>query len=99
MKLLQKLVSKSFTGASWNAFKSLSAPSLCRWNSSSNKSVHIKQENGIAKILLNRAPVNSIVPEFFRDIAEAVEEAEKNKCRGIILTSVSLTLQQKSIRI
>lgn len=75
-----------------NALKSLLSIPSCSLSTTPNKIVllSINNENGIAKISLNRPPVNSIVPEIFNGIAEAVEDAEEHKCKGIILTSVKI---------
>lgn len=92
MRFLQKLT----TNYNLNLLRSIiTTTSSSRFSSSSSKIVllDVNKENGIAKILLNRPPVNSITPEFFKGIAEAVEEAEENKCRGIILTSVKKLLK------
>lgn len=51
--------------------------------------VEVNDKTGIAIVSLNRPPVNSLSLEFFKEIAETLDDLEKNKSKGMILTSVS----------
>lgn len=50
--------------------------------------VEVNDKTGIAIVSLNRPPVNSLSLEFFKEIAETLDDLEKNKSKGMILTSV-----------
>ena len=51
--------------------------------------VAVNDKSGVATLTMNRPPVNGLNYELLRDIKESIEEIESNKCRGLILTSVS----------
>lgn len=44
---------------------------------------------GIATISLNRPPTNILNMEMMQQLISSLKESEQNKCRGLILTSVS----------
>ena len=46
---------------------------------------------GIATLQLQRAPVNSFNFKLLQELHDSVCEVEKNKCKGLVLTSVSLS--------
>lgn len=60
--------------------------------SSSNKlvDVQVNDKNGIAIVTLQRPPVNALNLELINDLSSVIDELEKNKSKGLILTSVSL---------
>lgn len=64
-----------------------------RWNSSQpNPLVTVDVDNeGIATLQMQRLPVNSLNLELIQAIKDSVIEVEKNKCKGLILTSASPT--------
>lgn len=47
-------------------------------------------KEGIATVQMQRAPVNSLNVELMRAIHDSVSDLEKDKCKGMILTSVSV---------
>ncbi|KAJ8715982.1 hypothetical protein PYW08_013267 [Mythimna loreyi] len=47
---------------------------------------------GIAIVQLDRPPVNSLGVEVLQKLYESICEVEKNKCKGLILTSASPTI-------
>lgn len=47
---------------------------------------------GIATLTMQRPPVNSINLEFLQELNGALDEVQKNKAKGLIITSVSITL-------
>lgn len=51
--------------------------------------VAVNDKSGVATLTMNRPPVNGLNYELLRDIKESIDEIESNKCRGLILTSVS----------
>lgn len=53
----------------------------------------LDSQTGYAKVTLNRAPVNSLSLEFMAEIIKTVDELERSKIRGMILTSVRLQFE------
>ncbi|XP_017075733.2 LOW QUALITY PROTEIN: enoyl-CoA delta isomerase 1, mitochondrial [Drosophila eugracilis] len=51
--------------------------------------VEVNDKTGIATLTMNRPPVNSQNVQLLIDLKTSVNEIEKNKCRGLILTSAS----------
>lgn len=51
--------------------------------------VTVNDKTGVAILTLQRPPVNSLNFELLTEIAENLGQLEKNKCRGLILTSSS----------
>lgn len=51
--------------------------------------VEINDKNGIATLSMNSKPVNSMTLNFFKDFCEKLDLLEKEKVKGMILTSVS----------
>lgn len=45
---------------------------------------------GYAVVTLNRPPVNSLNLELLTSLSNTLDDMEKNKSRGVILTSVSI---------
>lgn len=50
--------------------------------------LEVNDKTGIAVLTLNRPPVNSLNLELLTDIRNSIKDAESNKCKGLILTSV-----------
>lgn len=50
-------------------------------------SLNVDDKTGYATLQMQRPPVNSLNLELLTDISLALDECEKNKCRGLILTS------------
>lgn len=50
-------------------------------------SLNVDDKTGYAILEMQRPPVNSLNLELLTDISSALEECEKNKCQGLILTS------------
>ncbi|KAJ8713616.1 hypothetical protein PYW07_013986 [Mythimna separata] len=73
---------------------STSARVSCRLLSSQVKplvSVSVDNE-GIALMKLDRAPVNSISVEVLQSLQKSICEVEKNQCKGLVLASASPTI-------
>lgn len=51
--------------------------------------VEINDKNGIATLSMNSKPVNSMTLNFLKDFSEKLDLLEKEKVKGMILTSVS----------
>lgn len=51
--------------------------------------VDVNEKTGVALVTLNRAPVNGLNLELLTSIKNVIGNLEDNKCRGMILTSVS----------
>ena len=49
----------------------------------------VDDKTGYATVTLNRAPVNSLSLELMTEIVKTVDELERSKIRGMVLTSVS----------
>lgn len=52
--------------------------------------VEVNEKTGVATLTMNRPPVNGLNLDLLRDIHNSIEDIESNKCRGLILTSVSI---------
>lgn len=52
---------------------------------------------GIATVTMQRLPVNSLNLDLLQAMDKALDEVTKNKCKGMILTSVSLLFFMCSI--
>lgn len=50
--------------------------------------VEVNDKTGIATVKMNRKPVNGLSLEMFQALSNTLDELEKNKTRGAILTSV-----------
>lgn len=50
---------------------------------------NVNDKTGYAKVELNRPPVNSLNLELLVQFSHILDECERNKCRGMIVTSVS----------
>lgn len=48
-------------------------------------------ETGYAVVSMHKPPVNSLSLEMIQALSQSLSELEKNKCKGIILTSVFLS--------
>lgn len=48
--------------------------------------------DGIATVTMQRPPVNSLNLDLLQAMSKALDEVAKNKCKGMILTSVSFFL-------
>lgn len=59
----------------------------------------VNDKTGIATLTLDRPPVNSLNYPLLKDFATALDDLEKNRSRGLILTSVSLFVQLFNHRI
>lgn len=63
---------------------------LCRsYSSASLVNVKVDETKGVAVVSLDKPPVNSLSLEMIQSITQTLTELEKNKCRGLILTSAS----------
>lgn len=51
--------------------------------------VDINQKTGISTITMNSAPVNSMTLNFLKEFCDKMDLLEKEKVKGMILTSVS----------
>ncbi|KAG5667601.1 hypothetical protein PVAND_015577 [Polypedilum vanderplanki] len=51
----------------------------------------INDKSGFATVTFNRPPANSFNLEFLQDFLKTLDELDRNKCRGMILTSSSPT--------
>lgn len=51
--------------------------------------MEINEKNGIATLSMNSKPVNSMTLNFLKDFSEKLDLLEKEKVKGMILTSVS----------
>lgn len=65
---------------------SLSAPRLNLVNLS------VDDKTGIATLELNRPPVNSLNMPLLKDISSALTDVSKNRSKGLILTSVRISV-------
>ncbi|XP_055685194.1 enoyl-CoA delta isomerase 1, mitochondrial-like [Lutzomyia longipalpis] len=52
----------------------------------------VDDKTGIAVVSMNRAPVNSLNLDLLREISSALDDVEKNKSTGMILTSTAETV-------
>lgn len=50
--------------------------------------VEVNDKTGIALISMNRKPVNGLSLELLEELSNTLDDLEKNKTRGAILTSV-----------
>lgn len=75
----------------YNNLRKIIGESLKRSYSGSAKfaSLSVNDKTGYATLEMQRPPVNSLNLELLSDISSALDECEKNKCRGLILTSKS----------
>lgn len=48
----------------------------------------VDDKTGIATLEMNRPPVNSLNTQLLQDLSTSLTELNKNKSRGLILTSV-----------
>lgn len=72
------------------SFKSLSVAMVSRFSSTSDSKdigVSVNEKTGVATVKLQRAPVNSLNTEFLKNIETTLNTLEKEKARGLILTS------------
>lgn len=51
----------------------------------------VNDKTGIATLELNRPPINSLNTALLTDIVTALDELTKNRSKGMILTSVSVS--------
>lgn len=51
--------------------------------------VDVNEKTGVALVTLNRPPVNGLNLELLSSINKVIGDLEDNKCRGMVLTSVS----------
>jgi 3,2-trans-enoyl-CoA isomerase len=51
--------------------------------------LQVNDKTGVATVTLNRPPVNSLNLELLTELSNTLTELEKNKCRGLMLTSSS----------
>lgn len=65
-----------------------------RYYSSSSKlvDVQLNDKNGIAIVTMQRPPVNGLNLELINNLTSTIDELEKNKARGFVLTSVSFII-------
>jgi len=61
---------------------------LCRsYSSAALVDVKVDDTKGFAVVSMNKAPVNSLSLEMIQSLSQTFSQLEKNKCRGLILTS------------
>lgn len=51
--------------------------------------IAINEQTGFATVTMQRLPVNSLNLELLTQLSEAFDQVQENKCKGMILTSVS----------
>lgn len=56
--------------------------------------VDVNDKTGYATLSLNRPPVNSFNIDLMMALSRALDDVQRNNCRGIILTSVICSLWQ-----
>lgn len=56
--------------------------------------IEVNDKTGFATLSLNQPPVNSLNLNLFTALINALDELEKNKSRGVILSSVSSTFRK-----
>ena len=62
-----------------------------RWYSSGKLiDVSVNGKSGVSTVVMNRTPVNGLNLELLSELSDTLSDLEKNKCRGMILTSVIL---------
>ncbi|GAB0093439.1 enoyl-CoA delta isomerase 1, mitochondrial [Sergentomyia squamirostris] len=71
---------------------SLMSANSCRYVSTELVSTQVDDKTGIATVTMNRPPVNSLNLDLLREISGALDAVEKNKSKGMILTSSSDTV-------
>lgn len=65
----------------------------CRsYSSAALVDVKVDETKGFAVVSMNKPPVNSLSLEMIQSLSQTVAELEKNKCKGLILTSASPTI-------
>lgn len=67
-------------------------PGVQNYSSSSTTNlvdVNVNDKNGVATVTMQRQPVNGLNLDLLRALSETITDLEKNKSRGMILTSVS----------
>lgn len=52
----------------------------------------VDDKTGIATLELNRPPVNSLNMPLLKDISSALTDVSKNRSKGLILTSVRISV-------
>lgn len=94
---LFKMLSKTLQALN----RSLPSPTARNLSSSSSVNNATKQQlvnltvddkTGIATLELNRPPVNTLNTSLLQDISAALTEVEKNRSKGMILTSVRISI-------
>ena len=51
--------------------------------------IDVNEKNGISTLRMNHEPVNSMTLNFLKEFSEKMDQLEKNRVKGMILTSVS----------
>lgn len=54
--------------------------------------VQVDDKTGIATLTMNRPPINALNVDLLQDLHRSIQEIQENKSRGLILTSVRLSL-------
>lgn len=62
-------------------------------SSTNNTQIEVDNKTGFATLSMNRPPVNLLNLELINSLTRSMKEMEQNKCRGKILTSVSLVYE------
>lgn len=71
----------------------LLAPSARAMSAQAGPLVDLSVDNdGIATLTMNRPPVNSLNLELLQEIGKSLDEVSKTKAKGMILTSVSISI-------
>ncbi|XP_059616498.1 enoyl-CoA delta isomerase 1, mitochondrial-like [Phlebotomus argentipes] len=64
----------------------------CRFASTELVRTQVDDKTGIAVVTMNRPPVNSLNLDLLRELSSALDDVEKNKSAGLILSSSSDTV-------
>lgn len=64
---------------------------MCRKYGTDHQMIGVKvnEKSGFVTATLQRPPVNSLNLEFLTSLSNLLQDLENDKCRGLILTSVS----------
>lgn len=60
----------------------------CFSSAAKHLDVSVNEDNGVATVTMKRPPVNSLNYELLTEFSNVLTDLDKNKSRGMILTSV-----------
>jgi hypothetical protein len=72
-----------------NAFRAFSVMPNVQTTPEDLVLIDVDEKSGFATLSLNRPPVNSLNKEVYTAISDALTQMERNKSRGVIMSSVS----------